>query len=288
MSVLDVTAVPAGGPTTTVRPTAARRWPRLLPLGVVLLVALVGPFLLPHDPTTVAGPSAQAPSGQFWFGTDSSGLDVFSRTVAATRLNLLIAFLVTFVATGLGVLGGLAIGMNESRRGPVGLLARGLGRVVDLSEAVPAVLLGLIAVSFYGSSATTVTVVLAVVLAPLQIRLVRTEVLRVRTEAYLDAARMSGMSELTLTGRHVLPNSSWAALEAAPVVFAVSIIVTAALGFIGVGVPPPTPEWGSMLARGATDAIVGRWWSALFPVIALAVSVTSVSVAAHALLRRSR
>lgn len=283
MTVLDVTTA-----TPTVVRAGARRWPRVVPLALVLAVAVVGPFLVPHDPTTVAGPSGHAPDGRFWFGTDSSGLDVFSRTVAATRLNLLIAFSVTVVATVLGILGGLAIGMNESRRGPVGWLARGLGRVVDLSEAVPAVLLGLIAVSFYGSSSTTVTVVLAVVLAPLQVRLVRTEVLRVRTEAYLDAARMAGMSELTLTGRHVLPNSSWAALEAAPVVFAVSIIVTAALGFIGVGVPPPTPEWGSMLARGATDAIVGRWWSALFPVIALAVSVSSVSLAAHALLRRSR
>jgi peptide/nickel transport system permease protein len=286
VTVLDVTA--AGGTTTLVRPAGTRRWPRLVPLGIVVLVALVGPFVVPFDPTTVVGPSGQAPDSTYWFGTDSSGLDVFSRTVAATRLNLVIAVGVTVVATVLGILGGLIIGMNESRRGPVGLLARGLGRVVDLAEAVPAVLLGLIAVSFYGSSALTVAVVLAVVLAPLQIRLVRTEVLRVRGEAYLDACRMAGMSELTLTRRHVLPNSSWAALEAAPVVFAVSIIVTAALGFIGVGIPAPTAEWGSMLARGATDAIVGRWWSALFPVIALALCVTSVSLAAHALLRRTR
>jgi peptide/nickel transport system permease protein len=89
-----------------------------------------------------------------------------------------------------------------------------------------------------------------------------------------------------LTARHILPNSSWAALENCSVVFAISIVLTAALGFIGVGLPPPAPEWGAMLARGATDALTGKWWSAAFPTIALAVTVTAVSLAAKALFGR--
>lgn len=259
----------------------------LFPVAVLLLVAVLGPLLVPYDPTTVVGDASTPPGARFWFGTDADGLDVFSRTVAATRLNLFIAVLVTLLATLIGCAFGLLIGMNESRRGLLGRLARGLARLVDLTQAVPAVIIGLVVVSFFGASVLSLTVALAVILAPLQIRLVRTEVLRVRTEAYLDAARMAGAGEWSLTVRHVLPNSTWAAWENTSVVFAVSIIVTAALGFIGVGLPPPTPEWGAMLSRGAGDAVVGRWWAATFPALALALAVAAVAWTASRLLHSS-
>lgn len=261
-------------------------WWMVIPPLLLILVAIVGKSLVPWDPERVAGPSSTAPNGDYWFGTDSSGLDVFSRVVAATRINLTIALLVSLLATAGGIVLGLAIGMNESRRGPLGWLARGLARVIDLVEAVPAVLIGLVVVAFYGASTTSLTLALAVILSPIQLRLTRTEVLRVRSEAYLDAARLAGLSERRLTRRHVLPNSSWAALENTSVIFAVSVILTAALGFIGVGLPPPTPEWGSMLSRGATDAIVGRWWSAAFPTLALAITVASFAGLARLLFRR--
>jgi peptide/nickel transport system permease protein len=227
-----------------------------------------------------------SPNGKFWFGTDSSGLDVFSRTIAAARVNLEIAIFVTLLATAIGIVLGLGIGWNESHSGPVGWLARGVARIVDLVQAVPAVLVGLVVVTFYGATTFTLTLALSAILAPIQVRLVRTEVLRVRSEPYIDAARMSGLREARITVRHVLPNSSWAALENTSVIFAVSVILTAALGFIGVGLPPPTPEWGSMLSRGASDAIVGRWWSAFFPTLALAITVTSFAGLARLLFRR--
>ncbi|MCU1690554.1 MAG: dppC [Jatrophihabitantaceae bacterium] len=272
--------LPTGGPRAEAEAPRRRNplpkgWWMVIPPLLLVILAVVGKYLVPWDPERVAGPSSTAPNGQYWFGTDSSGLDVFSRVIVATRINLTIALIVSLLATSGGIILGLGIGMNESRRGPVGWTARGLARVIDLIQAVPAVLVGLVVVAFYGASTTSLTLALSVILAPIQLRLVRTEVLRVRGEAYVDAARMAGLSERRLTVRHVLPNSSWAALENTSVIFAVSVILTAALGFIGVGLPPPTPEWGAMLSRGATDAIVGRWWSAAFPTLALAITVAS-------------
>jgi peptide/nickel transport system permease protein len=247
-----------------------------VPFTVILALIVFGPTFVPHDPTQVISLPAISPNATFWFGTDKAGMDVLSRTVAATRLNVEIAGLVAGLASLVGISLGLVIGMNESRRGPLGAAGRVASRVIDLMQAVPAVVIAMVAVAFFGVDQTTIILILALILAPNQARLVRSEVLRVRSEAYLDAARMAGLSELHLTVRHVLPNSSWPALENVPVVFAVAVTLTAALGFIGIGLPPPTPEWGSMIAGGVSNALVGRWWPAAFPALALALTVASI------------
>jgi peptide/nickel transport system permease protein len=263
-------------------------WLRLIPAFILIGLAIVGPYIIPKSATDVVGDSSQAPSGKFWFGTDADGLDVFSRTIAATRENVEIAVIVVLLASLGGALIGLAVGMNESRGGAAGFVARGGARLIDLVQAVPAVLIALVLVAFYGGTFKTLVIALSVILLPIQMRLVRVEVLKVRTEAYVDAARMAGMSEFELTLRTVLPNSSRAALENVSVVFALAIILTAALGFLGVGLAPPTPEWGAMIAKGATDAALGRWWAALFPTIALALSVGAVSFSFNAVLNKLR
>lgn len=261
---------------------------RLAPaLGLVLL-AVVGPWLVPYSATEVVASPAIPPGGDHWFGTDSSGLDVFSRVLAATRNDVVIALVVTVLGTLSGIAGGLVIGMNESRPGFVGWLARLGSRVLDLVQSVPAVVVALTLVAFFGTSLLSMSIALAAILGPNQARLVRTEVLQVRTEAYLDAARMSGQSELGLTVRHVLPNASWPALENTTVVFGAAILLTSTLGFLGVGLQPPTPEWGSMISTGASDAAVGRWWSALFPAAAIVAAVAAVAVAGQHLFGRRR
>lgn len=278
------------GPDAT--PSAARRTISrsmllgILPAAVILAVALIGPFFLPYSTRDVVGLPDIPPGGEHWFGTDSAGLDVFSRTVAATRNNLMIGLLTTVAATALGILLGLIIGMNESRRGPIGLVARGFSRALDLMQAVPAIVIGLVLIAFFGSSVLSITVALTVVLLPNQARLVRTEVLRVRGEAFLDAARISGEREWALIVRHVLPNSSWPALENASLVFGSAIVLTAGLGFLGVGLQPPTPEWGTMISTGASSAAAGRWWSALFPAVAIAVTVFAISAVGRRLFDR--
>jgi ABC-type dipeptide/oligopeptide/nickel transport system permease subunit len=117
-------------------------WLGLAPVAVLAVVALIGPWITPYAPTRVVGPTSVAPDGRFWFGTDSNGLDVFSRVLAATRVNMEIATAVVLLATAGGIALGLLVGMNESRRGLLGVLARGLARLIDLVQAVPAVLIG--------------------------------------------------------------------------------------------------------------------------------------------------
>lgn len=255
------------------------RWMRLVPAALLLLVAVIGPSIVHYDPVRIAGPGSLPPDARFWLGTDPSGLDVYSQVAAATRLNLTIALLVVLLSTVIGIVFGLLIGMNEARRGLFGLAARGLGRFVDFAQAIPAIVIGLVMVSFFGASAATLILGISIILTPIQARLVRVEVLRVRSEAFLDAARMAGTGEFLLAARHVMPNAARPAFANISVIFGVSIILTAALGFLGAGLPPPTPEWGAMIARGATDAAVGRWWSAGFPFLALMFSVVAVSLA---------
>lgn len=261
-------------------------WAPVYPMAAVFIIAVIGPWIVPLSPTSVVGSPNLHPGGAFHFGTDSTGLDVFSRTFAAFRNDIVIATLTSLVSTTVGILLGLLIGMNESRRGLLGWVARFLVRVLDLIQAVPAVVIALALVAVVGTSVFSLTVALAIILTPNQARMVRTEVLKVRTDAYIDAARMAGEREFTLTLRHVLPNASWPALENASLVFGAAILITATLGFLGVGLHPPTPEWGSMISTGASDAAVGRWWSFVFPAIALVIAVGSFALAGQRIFGR--
>jgi peptide/nickel transport system permease protein len=264
------------------------RWTPLLPFAILVAIAVFGPLLVPFNPRRVAGAASQPPGGAFLFGTDSTGMDVFSRTVAATRENLLMASLVAVTATVVGVLLGLLLGMNEARRGPLGWLTRGGTRIVDLTDAVPALIVGVVVVGLFGASLLSLTIAIALVLMPNQIRLTRVEVLKVRHDAYLDAARMAGLGEGSIMLRHVLPNSCRPALENASLTFGLAIIVSASLGFLGLGLAPPTPEWGTMIAAGVSDVMLGRWWTALFPAIALCAAVASAAAVGAAVTRLIR
>jgi peptide/nickel transport system permease protein len=252
-------------------------WP-VLPLAVFVLLAVFGPQLVPFDPERALGPVSTPPNATYHFGTDRSGMDVFSRTIVATRLNLTIAVSVTLFATVAG----------SVKRGVAGFVARGASRTLDLVQAVPVLLIGLVAVAFFGRNSGVMIVTIAVLLLPNQARLVRNETLRVRSEAYLDAARLAGASELTLTRRHVLPNAIGPAINNMSVISALAIIITAGLGFVGAGVQPPTPEWGTMLSIGSQDVQAGRWWAAFFPAAFLALCVAAVSMANGVFMRQRR
>ncbi|PZE76591.1 ABC transporter permease [Curtobacterium sp. MCBD17_019] len=261
---------------------------RLLPFAVIVLLAVIGPYLTNHSPVEVVGSQSAPPSGRFWFGTDANGMDVYSRVVTAFRLDIVVAICITVISTAVAVAIGLVSGMYQADRTVLGFVGRLIGRAVDLVQSIPVMIAGLVIVSFFGRNAVVITLSLAIVLVPFQARLMRTEVLRARTDGYVDAARMSGESEFRLLVRHVLPNSSRPTLENTSTIFGMAIIFCAALGFLGVGIPVPTAEWGSMLAAGAPDAAVGRWWTVLFPAATLALSVWSASVLVAAFVGRRR
>ncbi|MEO9329447.1 ABC transporter permease [Gordonia aurantiaca] len=276
-------ASPSAGKSAGLRDYAA-----LIPFGLLLLLAIVGPVVAPEPATEVVGTPSTAPSGDHWFGTDSNGFDVFSRTLTAFRLDILIAIAVTLLATAVGMAIGAVAGMYGSKGGLLGLIAGALGRTIDLVQALPVMIGGLVIVSFFGRNEVVVAIALALVLMPFQGRLMRTEVLATRNDGYVTAARMSGESEMRILLRHVIPNSCAPVLENASAIFGMAIIFCAGLGFLGVGIPLPTAEWGNMLADGAADAAVGRWWPALFPVLALAYSVWAASWVTTFISRRRR
>jgi peptide/nickel transport system permease protein len=257
----------------------------LTPAVVVILLAVFGHLLGPYSSTDVVAHPDLAPSSHHWFGTDSNGMDVLSRTLAGFAYDVAIGAGVAVLSGVVGIAAGIALGMYEGRGNLLGVLMRLLSRGLDLLQAVPAVVLSLAIVSFFGASVTVMLVSVSIVLFPSQARVVRSEALRVRQEGYVEAARIAGYPERRLVIKHVLPNASWPALEAVPLVFGSAIFVVAALGFLGIGLPTPTPEWGSMIAIGAPAAAVGRWWAATFPSVALALTVIAFAIAGHALLR---
>lgn len=256
-------------------------WCSFVPAGLVILLALFGRLLAPNSSTSVIADPNLSPGGKYLFGTDSSGMDVLSRTLVGFGYDVWMGLAITAMSSMVGVVLGLAVGMYEHRRGSLGLIAKLFGRGLDLLQAIPAVVLALVIVSFFGSSVLVMMVSVSVVLMPFQARVVRSETLRVRGESYVEAARISGYSELRLIRRHVLPNASWPALENLGLIFGSAIFIIAALGFLGIGLPIPTPEWGSMISVGAPAAAVGRWWSAFFPALALAITVAAFAAAGH-------
>ncbi|MET0886126.1 MAG: ABC transporter permease [Mycetocola sp.] len=272
-----------GGPKRT---EASLRWWLFVPAGLLVLLAAVGPFLVPFNPVDIVGVPSQPPGAEHWFGTDQNGMDVFSRVVAAARTNLLVAAIAAIGSTVLGIVIGVIGGMNEAARGLRGFLARSLARAVEILDAVPAIIIGLVLVSLFGPSVATIIGVLVIVSLARQSKLVRTEVLKVRGDSFVDAARMAGAREINVMFTTVLPNSIRPSFENFSATFGLAIIVEAALGFLGVGLPPPTPEWGTMIATGAADALNYRWWGAAFPTIALIVTVSSIALAGSELLRK--
>lgn len=269
------------------------RLPRLplrsvIPAAILLIFTVFGRFIAPYPPTKVIAAANLPPSRTYLFGTDPTGMDVFSRTIAATQNDVVMAFLVTVFATALGVLVGLTIGMYESHGGPIGLACRAVMRFIDLSDAIPPLVVGVVIVGIVGASVTSLSVALAFIMMPTQARLTRAEVLKVRSDAYVEAAQMAGLLQWEVTLRHVLPNSARPSIENCSAIFGYSIIVLASLGFLGIGLNPPAPEWGSMISSGLSDVMLGTWWPMLFPAIALMLAVIAASSLTRVLTRLSR
>lgn len=222
--------------------------PALIGLGIImtfLVLALFAPIISPYDPVQQDLSSAiQPPSGEHWFGTDQLGRDIATRLMYGTRISLLIGVLA--VAIGLAI--GLPLGMVAGYYG--GWVDVGVSRLADVMFAFTSILLALTLVAVLGISLKNVILAVGISVIPVIIRLVRSSVLSLREEPYVEAARSMGASDLRIITRHILRNALTPVLVHGTLSIGVSILLAAGLGFLGLGVQSPTPEWGTMLGEG--------------------------------------
>jgi peptide/nickel transport system permease protein len=268
-------------------------------VAIVTLCALLGPALAPYDPTyasdrvSLPPPPLAAWPGLLqetwtgartepvhWFGTDSAGLDVFSRTVVAARTDLAVAISATAVSLGLGVLLGLWAGYSSSRG------SRWMLRGADLVQSFPVFITAMILVALAGRTTGNLVLAMALLYTPIFVRLTRTEVAGHRGRGYVEAARVLGSPEWRTALVHVLPNSLGPALIQSSVTIGFAILLTAGLSFVGAGVRPPTPEWGLMIANGASQVVLGEWWPTVFPGLAISLTVFGFAALGGALEQR--
>lgn len=231
-------------------------------------MAILGPYLVPFDPLdTDVGPSLQPPSGAHWFGTDHLGRDVFSRVVVATRLDLLISVSAVAISFVLGSIMGCFAGYFG------GWTDRITGRVVDTIMAFPLFVLAMGIVAAAGNTVENIVYATAIINLPFYARMARAEVSIRRNAGFVQAARLSGNSELRVLFGHIFPNTLPPMMVQISLNMGWAILNAAGLSFIGLGVQPPAPEWGIMVAEGANFIISGEWWLVIFPGMALMLAV---------------
>ncbi len=237
-------------------------------LALLVLCALVGPSIAPYDPlTTDAAAKLVPPSAQHLFGTDALGRDILSRVMVAARLDLGMAV----AAVALSFLLGLALGSAAGYFG--GWTDRVIGRVMDTIMAFPLFVLAMGIVAALGNSVLNIIIATMIINLPFYCRFARAEV-NVRREAgYVEAARMGGNRTLPVLVNHIIPNILPPMMVQASLNMGWAILNAAGLSFIGLGVRPPTPEWGIMVSEGASFIISGEWWAFMFPGAALVVAV---------------
>jgi peptide/nickel transport system permease protein len=218
------------------------------------------------------------PGGEHLLGTDINGMDIWSRVVWAARIDLLIALSSTLAGATAGTLIGTWAGYYFSRRSPAGWIVELVMRAMDMLQAFPIFIIALAAVGMSGRSISNLVWVLIVLQIPIFARLARSEVVRVRPETYVDAARCAGNGDFGVVMRHILPNSITPTVVNASIVGGSMILLTAGLSFVGAGVPAPTPEWGYMVSVGAANLFTGQWWPALFPGLFIGLTVLGFSL----------
>jgi peptide/nickel transport system permease protein len=244
----------------------------LVVVGAVIVAAVAGPAIAPHSATAQdLATGISGPSSEHWLGTDDLGRDVLSRTIVGARTAVLGPLL---VAAGAMVIGNL-LGLVAGYRG--GFLDTLVSRFADLVYALPALLVAIVVVGVVGGGYFTAVALLVILYSPVDTRLIRSATLVQRSQAYVEAARVSGITGRRIMFAHIWPNVLPLAVANAFLTFAFSIVSLAALSFLGLGVGPGTADWGRMLSDSRT-LLFDNEWTALAPGIALVVTAASVNV----------
>lgn len=252
-----------------------RRRAALVALAVIVLLilaAIFAPLLSPHDPikqswTLVRKP----PSWAHWFGTDEVGRDVLTRILYGARASLSAGVISVGIALAVGVPLGLAAGYLGGWTDAL------LSRLTDAMLAVPFLILAIALAAFLGPSLTNAMIAIGITATPIFLRLTRGQVLAVRAEDYIEAARAVGASHWRIAFRHILPNVMPPLLVQVTLTVATAVIAEASLSFLGLGQQPPSPSWGSML-NAAQRFLTNAPWMAVFPGIAIFITVLSFNL----------
>ena len=235
---------------------------------VLIITAILGPALVPYDPLeSNAARALQPPSFDHWFGTDNLGRDVLSRGVVATRLDLAISV----AAVALSFVIGSVLGSIAGYWG--GWIDAVLHRLFDTIMAFPLFVLAMGIVAALGNTVENIVYATAVINIPFYARLVRAEVNIRRDAGFVQAAKLAGNSDLRVVALHIFPNALPPMMVQVSLNMGWAVLNAAGLSFIGLGVRPPTPEWGIMVAEGANYIISGEWWLAVFPGLWLMLAV---------------
>lgn len=238
----------------------------------IVLVAIFADVIAPYDPiepdysASVEGPSLEHP-----MGTDLTGRDILSRVIHGARVSLLVGIVAVSVAMTIGVTIGAVAGFRGGYTDEI------LMRGVDIMISFPSLVLALALVGAVGASLQNIIIVIAIVYTPQYARLIRGDVLSVKEEEFVEAARGTGLSELKVLRKHVVPNAFTPVFVQATFHVATAIIFEASLSFLGLGVQPPTPTWGVLIADGRQYLPEG-WWISTFPGLAIMITVLAFNI----------
>jgi len=236
-------------------------------------MAVAAPIISPKDPLKADFRRMQkAPDELSLMGTDQVGRDTLSRIIHGSQISLTVAFAAVLLGTTLGSLWGLASGYLGGRFDIVSQ------RIIEFLQAFPDLILAMAIAMALGSGTGTVIIAIAITRIPFGGRVIRSVVLSLKEMSFVEAARSVGASDMRIMLRHILPQCVAPYLILATTHLGVAIIIEASLGFLGVGIPPPTPTWGNMLADALNAGIVPPWWLVLFPGLAITITVLAFNL----------
>ena len=239
---------------------------------LIVVMAITAPRVAPQDPLkTNFRHMNKPPDAEALFGTDQVGRDTLSRVIYGARTSLFVAFSAVLLGTTVGSLWGVACGYLGGR---FDLASQ---RVMEILQAFPDLILAMAISVAIGTGLPAVIIAIAITRLPFGGRVIRSVAISVREMSYVEAGRATGASALRIMRLHVLPQCVAPYLVLATTHLGVAIVIEAALGFLGVGVPPPTPTWGNMLADSITG-LVPRWWLVLFPGLAITITVLAFNL----------
>ncbi|WP_336036230.1 ABC transporter permease [Halobacterium yunchengense] len=238
----------------------------------IVVAALLAPVISPYGPAAQHyDASLQGPSVEHPMGTDLTGRDVLSRLIFGARASLLVGTVAVAMAIAIGVPLGSVAGYAG------GVVDELIMRTMDMVISVPALVLGLALIGALGAGIEKVILVVGIVYSPQYARVIRGEVLTVKEEEYVEAAENTGLSHLSILGKHIVPNALTPVLVQGTYHIATAIILEASLSFLGLGVQPPKPTWGVMISNGR-DYLPEAWWISTFAGLAIMVTVLSFNL----------